>query len=146
MVYVARHAEKEAGRSDPGLTRAGQERAETLARLCETNGVSAVYSTPYLRSVETARPVAERCGVGVNTAFAAGQESAMASEILDAHRGRRVLVVGHSNTLAMIVTALGGDGSFGDLRERVYDTMYVVTVHSDGRVETSEHRYGRATP
>lgn len=146
VVYVARHAEKEAGVRDPGLVAAGKQRAEALADICAGAGVSAVYSTPFTRTLETARPTAERVGVEIDASFGPGREADMAGEILSVHRGERLLVVGHSNTLSVIVAALGGDGSFGHLPERVYDRLYFVTVHANGRVQTSERRYGAPTP
>ena len=145
-VVVVRHAEKEAdGARDPDLTDAGRERADELARLCAERGVSAVYSTAYTRTIETAAPTARRAGVRVDTSFGPGESDEMARVVLRERAGEAVLVVGHSNTVGRVVAAFGGD-EIGDLPETVYDSMFVVTIAPDGGVTTERRRYGAPSP
>lgn len=53
----------ESGAADPGLSPEGFAQAEHLARWLATETISAVYSSPMRRAVETARPVAEALGL-----------------------------------------------------------------------------------
>ncbi len=146
-VVVARHAEKVAdGSRDPDLTEAGYARADELARLCADRGVSAVYSTAYTRTIETAAPTAQRVGARVDTSFGPRGEREMAEAILRERAGETVLVVGHSNTVGRVVAALGGDEEIGDLPEHVYDQLFIVTIAPDGGVTTERRRYGAPTP
>ena len=61
-IYLVRHAERAAvsGRvpADTGLSRAGQARAQSLAHLLSGAGISAIYTTEYRRTQETAAPLA----------------------------------------------------------------------------------------
>jgi len=142
QVYVVRHAEKESGVDDPGLTPAGVARAEALAGVCARAGVVAVYTTEYRRTRETGAPAAARVGTVVDASFPAGEEERLAAHVRRAHVGERVLVVGHSNTVGRVVAGLGA-GRPADLGEGEYDRLFVVTLHADGRATLERRRYGR---
>ncbi len=45
--------------SDPGLTRKGQEQAEATAQWMRTQQLDYLYCSPFLRSLETTRPIAD---------------------------------------------------------------------------------------
>jgi hypothetical protein len=59
--------------------------------------------------------------------------------------GKTVLVVGHSNTVAPIVAALGG-AKHRDLCDTEYDALFTVVISDDGAVRTLRSRYGAPTP
>jgi broad specificity phosphatase PhoE len=70
-VYLARHGESDwnaanrfQGRCDRPLTARGRRQAEALAaELAAVPGLSAIYSSPFRRALETARVVGERTGL-----------------------------------------------------------------------------------
>lgn len=58
------------GPADPQLNELGQAQAETLvSHLCRTEGppLAGVYSSTMARAMETARPLADECGLPLNT-------------------------------------------------------------------------------
>ena len=59
-VFVVRHAEKQSESNEPGvpLSEAGRARANKLAALLKSAGVTAIYSTDFVRTLETAEPLA----------------------------------------------------------------------------------------
>ena len=65
----------------------------------------------------------------------------IAQAIKTRHAGRTVLVVGHSNTVPAIVTALGGP-KLPDLCDDFYDDLFTVVVSSDGSARVVHARYG----
>ncbi len=72
MAFLVRHATPSLGTAmlagrTPGvtLTSKGHAQAERLAERLEREGITAVHSSPQQRTLETARPIAERCGVAV---------------------------------------------------------------------------------
>lgn len=134
-VIVVRHAEKLAdGSKDPALASEGVARAARLAARFGRAGLSAVYATPFKRTRDTAAPVAAAAGVvvlEVDPKDAAG----LAEVIEDEHRGGRVFVVGHSNTIGPIVQALGGDAP-DEVADTEYDNVFIVTVPRFGPVST----------
>jgi broad specificity phosphatase PhoE len=73
-VYLARHGESDwnaanrfQGHSDRPLTELGREQAHALADLLAAERVDAIYSSPLIRALETARIVAARTGLDVVT-------------------------------------------------------------------------------
>ena len=61
-----------------------------------------------------------------------------------AHRGQAVLVVGHSNTIPAIISALGGP-VLADLCDTQYAMLYTVVI--DGKnVRLIRGTYGTPTP
>src|SRR5437667_11564086 len=59
VVVIVRHAEKAAnGGNDPDLSSAGHARAEALARILKDSGITAIFSTEFKRTEETAAPTA----------------------------------------------------------------------------------------
>ena len=145
-VIFVRHAEKAAEPADdPGLTPAGQRRVAELTRqLVDADvvaGVDAVYSTPYRRTEETARPVAEALGLPVNSYDAADTEAIMENIVRD-HKGKIILVVGHSNTLPALIGNMGASKKVPPIAENEYDNIYIVSIPWFGKTKTIRLRYG----
>src|SRR4051812_14663267 len=59
-LFLVRHAEKASdGGNDPGLSAAGQQRAQALARMLKDAGIAAIFTTEFKRTQATAAPLAE---------------------------------------------------------------------------------------
>jgi broad specificity phosphatase PhoE len=129
-IYLVRHAERSAisGRvpTDTGLSPAGEVRAQALARLLKDAGITAIYTSEYLRTRETAAPLAKLLSIQVEVIPADDQRSLVAK--LRASRGN-VLVVGHSNTLPQLLRALGITTRI-TIAESDYDNLFEVTLGS----------------
>jgi broad specificity phosphatase PhoE len=136
MIVVMRHAEKsaEAG-TDPPLSPAGLERAARLAAIFAGTGsesaIDAIFVSQYQRSEATARPLAVRLGVPVIT-VPADDLKGLERRILEGYRGRRVLVVAHSDTVPQIVHSLAGT-QVAPLAAEEYGTTYLVALPRWGR-------------
>ena len=149
-VIVVRHAEKATGQGDdPHLSDFGEARARALARALEDAGVTAVITTQFVRTGETAAPTARAAGVAPEVVpvrwDSVPSNAAAVAQAAERHRGEVVLVVGHSNTVADIVAALGGEKP-GEICESEYDRMEIVTIEVTGTVRLIESRYGAPTP
>lgn len=129
---LVRHAEKADDSADPGLSPEGVERASLLARMLDEIRFDAVYSTPLIRTTETAREVAERNGIEI-TEYDHRNPENLAGEWKDIHRGEYVLIAGHSNSTPMIANALLGREHFKEkFDESDYGNILIVTITSDG--------------
>ena len=145
-VIFVRHAEKATlPADDPALSPAGQRRAAELKRqLVDADviaGVDAVYSTPFRRTEETARPVAEALELPLNSYDAADTELIMEQIVRD-HKGEIILVVGHSNTIPLLIGNMGASKSVPEIAENEYDNIYVVSIPWFGKTKTIRLRYG----
>ena len=146
-VIIVRHAERAAEpKGDPVLTAVGTARAEALLEAVRGAGVTHVLVTTLQRTALTAAPTAAALGltpVAVNV-----RSPNHVAEVVDSIRARAggvVLVVGHSNTVPAIVTALGGQAP--EICDEEYDNLYVVTLPSAGRqARVVRGRFGVATP
>lgn len=143
-IVIVRHAEKatDAG-DDPSLTDAGRARAAALAHALADAPVVAVYSTPFARTRETARPTATAHGLAVTTYDAREPADALAVRLLAAHDTGTVLVVGHSNTVPAMAAALCGC-DVPSMEETEYDRRLVVTVDAEGNATLATDRLSAA--
>jgi phosphohistidine phosphatase SixA len=144
-VIVIRHAEKETvSAADPALSAAGEARAALLARMFgDTKGagrLDAIYVSATLRSRSTAAPVAARLGIAPVVA-ATDDPKGLARRVLRENSGRRVMVIGHVNTVPEIVSALAGRSDIPGIDEQDFATMYVVSVPRIGRANLVQLSY-----
>ena len=147
-VIVVRHGEKMAQPADnPPLTAEGQMRAEELLKVVRDAGITAIYSTPYLRTVNTAKVVADGLKLPVaeiaipNRSVPAYADSVAARVKRD---GGVVLVVGHSNTMGAVIKALGGP-DVGEIADPEHDNLFVMTVQDGKPPRLIRAKYGRRT-
>ena len=145
-VIVIRHAEKDLSVSavDPPLSQAGQARAALLARMFgDAKGlghVDAIYVSPALRNRLTAAPLAASLGISA-TVKPADDPRGLAHLALREHAGGRVMIVGHTDTVPQIVSALSGYGKIPEIADDEYGTMYIVTVPRIGHANLLRLNY-----
>jgi len=147
-VIFVRHAEKAAEPAgDPGLSEAGKHRAAELARqLVDSDvvpglGVDAVFSTPFRRTEETAKPVADALGLTIN-AYDAADTELFIEELVKEYKGKIILVVGHSNTVPEMIGNMGASKKVPPIAENEYDNIYLVSIPWFGKTKTIRLRYG----
>jgi len=147
-VIFVRHAEKAAlPADDPALSDAGQRRAALLARqLVDADvvpgaGVDAVYSTSFRRTVETAKPVADALNLPLQVYDAADTQT-IVDVIIKEHKGKIILVVGHSNTVPEMIANMGASKNVPPIAENEFDNIYLVTIPWFGKTKTIRLRYG----
>src|SRR5215203_1108674 len=110
-VFLVRHAEKAAAPADdPALTEAGRARATALAAALRDAHLDAAFTTQLRRTQDTARPSADAAGLALRVVGVGRDAASHAAAVADSVRalasGSTALVVGHSNTIPAIVTAL----------------------------------------
>ena len=141
-VFLVRHAEKEPGGTDPSLIALGRERAESLAATLADAGITAIFSSEYKRTQETAAPLGKRLGLPV-TAVPGKDLDALMSKVRALAPGGRALIVGHANTIPELAQRLTGI-KVAELTESDYDRLYVATPRTDGEGELLLLHYGAA--
>ncbi len=106
-VYLVRHAEKmlTPGERDPVLTKQGQKRAQSLARILKNIKLDSIYSSQFKRTQQTVEPTASSQSLNIEIRNATATNE-LAEEVLDSC-GERILISGHSNTIPALMNALG---------------------------------------
>lgn len=148
VVLVVRHAERASGSGDVPLSAEGEVRARALVELGRSAGVNAIITTQFQRTRQTAAPLASTLGIAPEVVPVRGDVPAHAQAVAEAVRqraGQTVLVVGHSNTVPLIVAALGGP-AHRDLCDSEYDAVYLVVIDDEGPVRAVKSRFGPPTP
>ena len=138
VVILSRHAEKASAATntniadDPDNLGIGSSRADTLGELAALADVSAIFSTEWCRTAQTAEPAAitqelpirvqpsshpaaglENCDPAITAAIeslpaAIDTAPELAAHILNNYANQTVLVVGHSNSVPQLVESLSG--------------------------------------
>lgn len=143
-VVLVRHAEKAATpKQDPPLSEAGLLRAQRLADALQSARIAAIVVTPYLRTQQTAAPLAQRNGLQPQAVAAAGDTAAHARAVaaaVIAHAGVNTLVVGHSNTVPAIIEALGGP-AVAAIGDDEFDRLYTLVLQPGVTPALIESRY-----
>lgn len=144
-VVLVRHADKVlGGGEDPSLSAQGRQRAQALADFLAgvdvVASVDAIFASQYKRTQQTAAPLAERLDLAVNIADADDIEGTAAA-ILSDHKGQIVLVVGHRNTIPLLIAEFHGSKQV-EIAADDYNHLYIVTVPWFGKVKTLLFRYG----
>jgi phosphohistidine phosphatase SixA len=161
-VFLVRHAEKAdapaasapgmtAMTQDPPLSESGKTRSEVLARMLGGAGIKAIYTSQYLRTKQTAEPLAAQLGLTItpmplkmsasNPREVSEQSIADITNKIYERAGDAVLIVGHSNTIPEVIKALGGD-AVPKIDEKKFDDLFVVTVYGKGKAKVVQMKYG----
>jgi len=139
-ILLVRHAEKTMQGTDPPLSDEGQVRAQTLAHVTGEAGVTAIYTSQYLRTQQTVEPLSTQLSLPVIQVDSANVDN-LVEQILSNHAGGVVVVVGHSNTIPLIIEELGG-GPISPIQEREFDNLFVITVLRFNRAKVLNLKYG----
>jgi probable phosphoglycerate mutase len=139
VVFLVRHAEKTDAGQDPRLSSAGQARARALAETLRDAGISYIHSSGYVRTRDTAAPLANQTGLAVELYDPRNLPALV--EKLRATGGRH-LVVGHSNTTPQLAELLTGEAA-REIDEAVeFDRVYIVTIPATDPPSRVLLRYG----
>lgn len=134
VVFLVRHAERaDAGRKpekNPGLSAHGKSRAEALARGLRDAGVTAIYTSEYKRTQETAAPLAH--SLGITPAIVPAKETAALIRKVQSQSGN-ALIVAHSNTLPEIAAGLGISAPL-KIGEADYNDLFVILTGASPRL------------
>jgi broad specificity phosphatase PhoE len=125
VVVIVRHAEKAPnGGNDPDLSSAGRARGEALARILKDSGITAILTTEFKRTQETAAPTAT--SIHVTPTVVAAKDTATLVGKLHQLNGN-ALVVGHGGTIPNIVKALGLNSSI-NIPDADYSELFIVIL------------------
>lgn len=129
-IYLVRHAEKDLSTvdsSDPQLTLCGVQRAQHLNDFLDAVHLDNVYSTDYIRTQNTALPTALSKGLEL-VEYDGNELEAFSKKLINARED--ALVVGHSNTTAVLAGLLVG-AEYGEFDTSIYNRIYQVVIYKN---------------
>lgn len=144
-IYLVRHAEKAGTDMDenPPLTPLGKERAEQLVKELELDTVQVLYSTDYIRTKNTLKPLAEKYNLPIKI-YEAHQYQQLAKTIKENHQGETVIVVGHRDNLLPIIKALGASAPVDSIGSNEYDYIFKVTITEAGQASSTLGKFTKS--
>lgn len=145
--YLVRHAEKDTGRN-PRLTEEGTKRAGDLYRRLKKERIRQIYTTNYRRTIMTGDSL--RIYQQLDTFFyAADTTGAGLMKSLKQHFKKKshVLVIGHSNTVPVLLRKLGVKNmEHYEMPETQFNMLFVVKIRRKKVVSFIQEQYGEWAP
>jgi len=140
-IYIVRHAEKvQDGSEDPKLNDLGKNRASKLSDILKKVEISAIYSSPFVRTRKTAQPLAALKEIEIQPYNPSMQQEFM-EQVLEKHKGKSILIVGHSNTVPELLNILTKTTQYQQLADDEYDKLFVVSIDSQRGVTVKVEVY-----
>ena len=125
-IFLVRHAEKLSAAPDALLSPAGEKRAECLAHTLKDSGITQIYVTEVKRTQQTAAPLAK--ALKITPTVSQSRDTATLARNLLYGQGN-ILVIGHSNTVPVLLAQLQGGKTVENLGDNDYDKLFIVTVN-----------------
>ena len=126
--YLIRHAEKDRSDStnaDPVLTERGLERAALWAQYFDTIALNKIYATHYKRTEQTAKFISEHKKLPIESY---NPSTLVSEDFIKQTEGKKVLIVGHSNTTPILANKLYGDGNFEEIPDNENSRLYIIEL------------------
>ena len=134
-IFFIRHADKNSNEGDdPHLSNKGTNRAIYWQQFFKHIVFDEIYSTEFNRNMETAAIIKNE---HLNRII---PYSALSFEILQQLQkigGKKVLIIGHSNTIPDMVNRIIGVNKYPPLSHKNYNHIYHVTIGVDGSVSSN---------
>ena len=131
-VFIVRHAEQGLDGEDTPLTEAGHQRAARLPSVLRDAGIRVIYTSETRRTIQTAEPATK--ALAIDSRIVPRRDlDALVSRLAADHAQDRVLIISHSQTIPMLLKALGHTGEVVVGRDE-YDSMFVVMPRPGGPV------------
>jgi broad specificity phosphatase PhoE len=148
IIFVLRHADKLPGAHQDGLLPKGIERARLLARMLAGSGVTRAYHSEAVRTLQTIEPLKQRLGAALIVKEIKGDAGTHVAGIIDEVAALAadtvVLVVTHSDTVGLIIEALGG-GPIETMEDQQFDKLFVLFRASTSAVGLAKIKFGDPT-
>jgi 2,3-bisphosphoglycerate-dependent phosphoglycerate mutase len=126
--YFIRHAEKVDSSKNADLSIIGLERAKLWNEIFSEINLDAIYSTDFKRTLQTVAPTANFKKV---TIINYNPKTIDIESFKKNTLGKKVLVVGHSNTIPNFVNQIINKKIYSDMDDVTFGNLYIVTINGD---------------
>ena len=108
--------------------------------LLQNTQVDAIYSTDYIRTKDTVRPLAEHKSMDISIYNPRSQD--FIRNIYKENIGKTVVVSGHSNTTPAALNVLVGSQKYPNMEHDEYSSLFIAFVSKWGSVRVVKLTYG----
>ena len=132
--YLIRHAEKnltDLTNKNPHLTEKGKQRAIRWVSVFKNIQFDIIYSTNFHRTIETARPLVLEKGISIQKY---DPKQLYNEAFKKRNKGKRILVVGHSNTTPVLANKILEKEYYSEIDESIHGNLYVLQIFNDNNV------------
>jgi broad specificity phosphatase PhoE len=129
--YFIRHAEKDrtdATNKNPELNILGEKRAVLWRDYFKNIDFDVIYSTSYKRTQQTAEPTAIAKKLAIKNY---DPVTLYSPKFKKDTKGKRVLIVGHSNTTPAFVNMILGHTKYKDIDDNDNSKLFIITILGD---------------
>ncbi|MFV8271135.1 histidine phosphatase family protein [Flavobacterium sp. GT2N3] len=126
--YFIRHAEKVDNSQNPDLSEIGLERATLWKKIFSEIDFDEIYSTDYKRTTQTATPTATAKKIQIKLY---NPKTISIDSFKKETLGKKVLIVGHSNTTANFVNQIINQKKYAAIEDTTFGNLYIVTIKGD---------------
>ena len=137
-IMLVRHMEKDTVQQDPPLSEAGLERAEALGQLLQDADLDAIFSSDYLRTMQSAEAVKYYHPLDIQV-YDPSELDHMVSNLEANYLGKTILIVGHSNTTPALLNRLTRTADYATFPEFAYGDLYIVNRNQHTAAVTRLH-------
>jgi 2,3-bisphosphoglycerate-dependent phosphoglycerate mutase len=140
-IILLRHAEKDTSahgsslmQADPPLSVMGVQRSGKLLETLKLYQIDSIFSTNFNRTRNTVQPLATKFDIRVGL-YDSKNQAAFAEKLMKMN-GKTILVVGHSNTIPVLVNLLIGSAKYANLADNEYDKIWILHLEAGKYTET----------
>ena len=138
-VFLVRHADRLDDSEDTPLSKAGEARAQLLARLLKDAGITVIYTSQFQRTIKTAEPLANSLQIRPVSIPAADREG-LFKRIRAAIPNDIVLIVGHDRSVPALLKLFGHQVDV-TIAPTEYDNLFVLVPKDTGPPTVLRLRY-----
>jgi len=138
-VFLVRHADRLDDSQDTPLSKAGETRAQLLARLMKDAGITAIYTSQFQRTIKTAEPLATSLQIKP-VSIPAADRDVLFNRIRTENRDDIVLIVGHDRSVPALLKMFGHAVDI-KIAPTEYDNLFVVVPKDTGPPTVLRMRY-----
>ncbi len=123
--YFIRHAEKVDDSKNPDLSEIGLKRAQQWKSILSEIHFDEIYSTDFKRTMQTATPIATEQNLVIKSY---DSKTLSVESFKNENLNKKVLMVGHSNSIPKFINQLILYNLFPDIPDDVFGNLYVITI------------------
>ena len=138
-VFLVRHADRLDDSEDTPLSKAGEARAQLLARLLKDSGITAIYTSQWQRTMKTAEPLASALKIKPVSLPVADREG-LFRRLRTENRDDVLLIVGHDRSVPTLLKMFGHPEAI-TIAPTEYDNLFVLVPKDAGPPTVLRLRY-----